>query len=118
MKVTDLDEIFSTPARLAIVASLARGQQLTFTTLGKRTGIADGNLHVQTGKLVAAGYLQRETVRSGGRTATRFELTERGRLSLMEYVRCLHEAVDSSFAATRATAEDDPPRRKDPSQVW
>jgi len=119
MKSQDLDETLGTPARLAIVATLAQGQQLTFTALGEQTGIADGNLHVQTKKLIAAGYLTREPVKQGGRTATRFELTERGRLAFSEHVRRLQEAAEGPIdRKARTTAEARPSRRSDPSRVW
>ena len=45
------------PARLAIIATAAGGERWTFTALGRETGLADGNLHVQTRKLTAAGFL-------------------------------------------------------------
>jgi len=118
MKLTDLDDALAAPARLAIVASLARGQRLTFTALREETGLADGNLHVQTRKLVAAGYLARERVQQGGRAATRFELTERGRLNFLEYVRRLREAAEGPFAAGRGGTGSEGRRAADPSRVW
>ncbi|MDD5718139.1 MAG: transcriptional regulator [Candidatus Krumholzibacteria bacterium] len=118
MKLADLDPALAAPARLAIVATLARGQRLTYTALREETGLADGNLHVQTRKLMAAGYLIRERVQQGARTATRFELTERGRLNFLEYVRRLREAGEDSFAAARGAAGADKRRPADPSRVW
>ena len=120
MNVRDLDDALGIPARRAIVATLAQGQRLTFTALGEQTGIADGNLHVQTRRLLDAGYLTAETVRQGRRTATRFELTERGRLAFVEHVRRLREAVEGPFgsAARGAGAESGDPRRGDRSRVW
>jgi DNA-binding MarR family transcriptional regulator len=129
MKVSELDDNLGVPARLAIVATLARAPQLTFMALGAQTGIADGNLHVQTRKLLAAGYLTRERVPRGSRTVTRFELTERGRLALKEYVRRLRDAAEGPFGAARAVepaAEPGPGATptagsrsgSDASQVW
>ncbi|HOX26149.1 MAG TPA: transcriptional regulator [Candidatus Krumholzibacteria bacterium] len=118
MKVTDLDETLAAPARLAIVATLARGHRLTFTVLREETGLADGNLHVQTRKLIEVGYLARERVQQGGRPVTRFELTERGRLGFLEYVRRLREAAEGPFAAARAAGESEGRRSADPSRVW
>ena len=119
MKVSDLDDTLGIPARLAIVATLARGQRLTFTALGEQTGIADGNLHVQTRKLIDAGYLTAERVKQGGRAATRFELSERGRLSFLEHVRKLQEAAEGPFGAARAARDESGPiGRDDRSRVW
>jgi DNA-binding transcriptional ArsR family regulator len=119
MKVNELDDNLGIPARLAIVATLARGQRLTFTALGEQTGIADGNLHVQTRRLLDAGYLTAEPVRQGGRNATRFELAERGRLAFVEHVRRLREAVEGPFGVARGvTGEAGAPRPGDRSRVW
>jgi DNA-binding MarR family transcriptional regulator len=118
MKLTELDEALGVPARLAIVATLARAQRLTYTALREETGLADGNLHVQTRKLIAAGYLTRERVQQGGRSATRFELTERGRLNFLEYVRRLREAAEGPFAAGKGPAGGTERRPADPSRVW
>lgn len=119
MKTSELDETLGIPARLAIVATLAGGQRLTFTALGEQTGIADGNLHVQTRKLIDAGYLTAERVKQGARAATRFELTERGRLSFLEHVRRLREAAEGPFGSNRAaTTESGPAGRDDRSRVW
>ena len=114
MKASDLDDTLGTPARLAIVATLARGQRLTFTALREQTGLADGNLHVQTRKLMEAGYLTSERVQQGSRQATRFELTERGRLAFLDHVRRLREAAEGPFGAAEAEAL----RKADRSRVW
>ncbi len=118
MKLSDLDPILAAPARVAIVASLARGQRLSFTALREETGLADGNLHVQTRKLMAAGYLIGERVPQRGRLATRFELTERGRLGFLEYVRRLREAAEGPFAAGRGATGGEGRRPTDPARVW
>lgn len=127
MKASEVDEHLGIPARLAIVATLALGQRLTFTGLREQTGIADGNLHVQTRKLLAAGYLTGERVRIGGRSVTRFELTERGRLAFVEMIRRLREAAEGPFGSGRpgaavgagsGAAAGMPPRPGDRSRVW
>lgn len=118
MKLADLDEVLAAPARLAIVATLALSQRLTYTALREETGLADGNLHVQTRKLVAAGYLTSEHVMQRGRRATRFELTERGRLKFLDYVRRLREAAEGPFCAGRDGAAGTGRRPADPSRVW
>ncbi len=118
MKVTDLEELLGTPARLAIMATLAQERQLTFTELGLETGIADGNLHVQTRKLVNAGYLTRERVTGEGRPFTHFEITERGRRVFREHVQRLREATGSPVSHSNPKAEAKPRHRSDPARVW
>jgi len=118
MKISDLDDILGTPARLVIIATLAQGQQLTFTALGRETGIADGNLHVQTGKLVAAGYLARERIKSGGRNATRFEITQQGRLAFREYVQRLHEAGQPTERPEHSPSGAKSYPKSDPARFW
>ncbi|MBK8165027.1 MAG: transcriptional regulator [bacterium] len=128
MKTSDVDDHLAIPARLAIVASLALGQRLTFTGLREQTGLADGNLHVQTRRLLGAGYLLGERVRVGGRSVTRFELTERGRLAFLELIRRLREAAEGPFGSGRTGtavgtgsgggATGTSPRPRERSRVW
>lgn len=128
MKAADVDDELGIPARLAIVATLAPGHRLTFTSLREQTGLADGNLHVQTRRLLAAGYLTVERVRQGGRPVSRFELTERGRLAFLELIRRLREAAEGPFGSGRAgtaagtgsgsAATGTSPRPRERSQVW
>jgi len=128
MKASDVDDHLDIPARLAIVATLAQGQRLTFTGLREQTGLADGNLHVQTRRLLAAGYLMGERVQQGGRSVTRFELTERGRLAFLELIRRLREAAEGPFGSGRAgtavgagsggAATGKSPRPRERSRVW
>jgi DNA-binding MarR family transcriptional regulator len=119
MKVRDVDELLVLPARLAIVASLAAGGRLTFSALGEETGLADGNLHVQTRRLVEGGYLLRSTERRGRRRVTCFELSDRGRAALQRQLERLHTAVEG-----RARDRSRPPARGelgspvDASRVW
>ena len=50
--------MISSPSRLAILAVLVPGPPVCFAEMKAATGLADGNLHVQTHKLADAGYLQ------------------------------------------------------------
>jgi len=118
MKVSDLDDTLGIPARLAIVATLAQGQRLAFTALGSETGIADGNLHVQTRKLIEAGYLTSERVKEEGRPFTRFEITDRGRRALRDHVQRLIEATNAPISPRKPKVEAKPRHRSDPARVW
>lgn len=118
MKVQEIDEMLGTPARLAIIATAAGSERLTFTELRRETGLADGNLHVQTGKLTAAGYLDRERERQGNRMVTCFELTERGRQAFQNHLRRLGRALTGDGRFARGDFSDRTGPGRDKSQVW
>ncbi len=128
MKYSDVDEMIGTPARLAILATAARppsteedGKRWSFMALRRETGLTDGNLHVQTGKLVDAGYLARDHARRGGRTVTCFELTEAGRSALRTLIARLRAAVEGPAKPRAEGRAPKPPRRGEPiddSRVW
>ena len=108
--------MLGTPARLAILVTTADGDRWTFTALRDETGLADGNLHVQTRKLTAAGFLSRDQVRQGNRTVTCFELTERGRRALEVHLQVLKEALGERSRIPSPRRESG--KHKDTSQVW
>ncbi len=118
MKVLDIDDILGAPARLAIIATAAGGERWTFTELRAETGLADGNLHVQTRKLTSAGYLAREQERRGNRTVTCFELTEKGRQAFQNHIRRLSRALSGDGRFTRGDFSDKRGPGRDKSQVW
>jgi DNA-binding MarR family transcriptional regulator len=109
------DEHLTSSARLSIIGCLVPGEPLTFTELKQRTGVADGNLHVQTRKLAAAGYIQITKVPRGTRSLTRFRITELGLASLKLHVRKLQEIVATEAKVVRPSPAAP---RKDGSQVW
>jgi len=125
MKAKDLDEMLGVSARLAIVATVAtlpasRGvARWTFTVLKKETGLADGNLHVQTRKLAGAGYLHSHRIRQGNRVVTCFDLTDKGRRALRLFIGRLRDALEGGSGFSDLSV--DRPRKpssEDGSQVW
>ena len=121
MNARQIDELLGTPARLAIVASLAVCESLAFTDLGRETGLADGNLHVQTRKLLQAGYITGSKGRRGNRQVTCFALTDLGRERFRSHVRQLAAAggittVGGGGSQGRPRLRRAPDR--DDSQVW
>ena len=127
MKARDIDILLGTPARLAIAASLSGGGPLTFTQLRQETGLADGNLHVQTKRLLEAGYLEAGKMRSGNRILTSFQLTKLGLESYLAHVRMLSRVVTGrlGFASSSGRALENGSgvsgrgsSGKDDSQVW
>ncbi len=125
MKAQDMDELLGTNARLAIVLTLADHKPWTFTALRNETGLADGNLHVQARKLVAAGYLEAEKVQQGNRLVTAFRLSSHGWDQLRNQGRQLGRALGltGSDLNMRSVGDGGIPSsnkhaRKDGSQVW
>jgi DNA-binding MarR family transcriptional regulator len=118
MKVKDIDETLGAPARLAIIATVAAGERWTFTGLRMETGLADGNLHVQTRKLTAAGYLASNRERQGNRMVTCFELTEKGRQAFQSHLRQLNQALSGDGRFVRGDLSEKTGPGRDKSQVW
>jgi DNA-binding transcriptional ArsR family regulator len=109
------DEMISSPARLAILAALVPGRPVSFAEMKIETGLADGNLHVQTHKLADAGYLRIRKTRQGRRSVTEFCLTELGLERFRLHVLKLQEILDAKAAMGRRAR---PARRADDSAVW
>ncbi len=125
MKAQDMDDLLGTNARLAIVLTLADHKPWTFTALRNETGLADGNLHVQARKLVAAGYLEAEKVKQGNRLVTAFRLSSHGWDQLQAHGQQLGRALgmpafDSTLRKMGGGYSPSPKKRSrnDDSQVW
>ena len=105
----------TSPARLAILAALVPGSPKSFTELREETGLADGNLHVQTSKLKDVGYIERLKDRRGGRACTLFRITEEGLARFKLHVRKLQTILEteSGVIAPRTGRP-----KGDASQVW
>lgn len=115
MKMRALDPLLGTPARLAIMATLADGRDWTFTELREATGLADGNLHVQTAKLAEGGYLRIRKIKRGARTATCYRAEDEGLEALRQHVEKLQRAVAGQRPSKTATQAG---RKADDSRVW
>ena len=111
----DFDEHLMSSARLSIVACLFSSEARTFTELKRATGLTDGNLHVQTRKLAAVGYVEIIKGTRGQRPLTRFRITEHGIASLKLYARKLEAILSTESGVIRPTK---PTARPDRSQVW
>jgi DNA-binding MarR family transcriptional regulator len=109
------DENITSPARLAIIACLVSGEARSFTDMKRAAGLGDGNLHVQTRRLAGAGYIEIIKGQRGGRSWTRFRITEHGLAALKLYVRKLETILASEVGVIRPAR---PSPRPDKSQVW
>ena len=111
----EFDELLTSSARLGILASLFPGAPVTFTDLKSSTSLADGNLHVQTRKLAAAGYIEIQKGSRGGRSLTHFRITELGVESMKLHVRKLQTILATENGEIRIRSASS---RTDDSQVW
>ncbi len=118
MKFDDLDPVLAAPARVAILATLADGNWWLFSDMRAETRLADGNLHVQTRKLMEAGYIRGEKVTVGGRRVTRFRLAETGRQALTDHVRRLERALKQEEATGTQGSVKAAVSRDDGGRVW
>jgi DNA-binding MarR family transcriptional regulator len=112
---TLFDPMLVFSSRLAIVACLANGEPMSFTELSKATGLADGNLHVQTRKLEEAGYLRATRTGGRGRGRTLFRLTEAGERRLRRLIATLEQSLERR-PIPRPTPGS--PADRDDSRVW
>ncbi len=115
MHVRDLDENLSATARLAVLTTLFPGEPVSFSDLKTRTGIADGNLHVQTRRLASAGLLSITKLPTGKRTQTMFRITDDGVVRLRIQVQRLVAVVTGDEGAILPQAARE---RYDESRVW
>lgn len=111
------DPLLVFSSRLAVVACLAHGEPMSFMELRNATGLADGNLHVQASRLVAAGLVERWREAAGGsRARTFYRITPEGRRRLRDLVNRLELSLEQ--APPGRTGGTVKPRREDDSRVW
>jgi DNA-binding transcriptional ArsR family regulator len=113
--VKRFDDMISSSARLAILARLVPGEAIPFTELKRETGLADGNLHVQTAKLAEVGYVEIRKRRRGRRPITEYRITELGLERFRFFVRQLEAVLDSEAGVIRPVLASE---RRDDSEVW
>ncbi|MBU0740730.1 transcriptional regulator [bacterium] len=109
------DTILASPARLLVVAALMPGRPLSFMELRNNTGLADGNLHVQTRNLESAGIVSIRKSAQGRRSVTTFQITEAGVTRFRRFVRRLQTVLDLEVGGIHPSPGED---RIDDSQVW
>ncbi len=109
------DEMISAPCRLGILATLVPGLPVSFMDMKAKTSLSDGNLHVQTRKLAAVGYIDIGKGMKGRRTVTEFRLTELGLERLRLYVMKLQAVLDAETQVTRPSQQA---AQHDDSAVW
>lgn len=101
--LSDLDSVFHTPARLAIVTALfAHPRGLSFVELRSLCDLTDGNLSRQLRKLEAAGAVSITKEFSGRMPLTTAYLTAEGRDRYLTYIGRLESLVNTARSARRS----------------
>jgi DNA-binding MarR family transcriptional regulator len=92
-----LDPVIHAPARLRIAVTLAtlpRGDTVSFTRLQDLMALTPGNLITHLRKLEIAGYIRMDKTGSGVNAVTAVSLTEDGRAALENYTATLRKLLD------------------------
>jgi len=98
-----IDETIHQRTRLAIMATLAGVDSLTFVELKARLGLTDGNLSVHASALEQAGYVRIEKAFQGKKPLTTLSMTAAGRAALERYVNLLQSILKGSGGQDSAT---------------
>ena len=109
------DPMILSPARMAIIISILKHDPLSFSDLKERTGLADGNLHVQCRKLIQAGYISSTRHTGTGRPRTLYSLTDSGQNAIILHFRKLKDLIEPIDQPIHTRPRR---RRSDDSQVW
>lgn len=87
------DGLLHAPARLAVMAMLAGGDELDFKLLRDRLDLTDGNLSSHLRKLEEAGYLRCAKGFLGRRPRSTYTIRAKGRAALSRHVAELERIV-------------------------
>lgn len=93
----NINEIFHSRIRLAIVATLASCQTADFNFLKSNVNTTDGNLSVHLKKLEDNQYLRVKKKFIDNKPRTFYTLTSRGRKDFQAYIDSLRVFIDRGF---------------------
>jgi len=82
---TECDRVIHEPARLKIMAILARGEEVDFNFLLGAFKLTRGNLSRHMEKLEAANYVKVKKSYSGNVPKTGYQITQKGAKALSQY---------------------------------
>lgn len=100
-----LERIFHERGRLAICTCLiAHPSGLSFTELQAACDLTDGNLNRHLHALAEVGVVATDKQRTGGRPATVYRITKRGRQRFLSYVDELESVVRDVHERSGASA--------------
>lgn len=84
-ELANLDKLIHEPARLAILSALSACDSADFIALRKLTGLSDGNLSVQLGKLQEAGLVNMQKQFIENKPNTNVKITKKGMTAVQGY---------------------------------
>ncbi len=93
LDLSEIDAAIHAPARLAIMALLASGDELDFVRLRERLGLTDGNLASHLRRLEEAGYVECTKGFAGRRPRTAYRILPRGRQAFERHVASLERIL-------------------------
>lgn len=93
LDLSEIDAAIHAPARLAIMALLASGDELEFTQLRERLGLTDGNLASHLRRLEEAGYVRCSKSFAGRRPRTAYRILPKGRRAFERHVAGLERIL-------------------------
>jgi DNA-binding MarR family transcriptional regulator len=88
-----IDPVLQAPARLAVMAMLATGDEVEFTLIRDRLDLTDGNLASHLRKLEDAGYVACSKGFVGRRPRTTYQILPRGRAAFVRHVAGLERII-------------------------
>ncbi len=91
----NLDAIFHSRIRLAVISALVKGGTLDFGEIKTLTGATEGNLATHLRKLEDADYVLMEKGFRGRRPLTTYTLTDSGREGFLSYIESLASFIDT-----------------------
>jgi len=91
----NLDVIFHSRIRLAVISALVKGGTLDFNEIKALTGATEGNLATHLRKLEDAAYVLMEKGFRGRRPRTTYTLTDAGREGFLSYIESLASFIDT-----------------------
>jgi DNA-binding MarR family transcriptional regulator len=97
--LSGIDAAIHSPARLAIMALLVRGDELEFTLLRERLALTDGNLAAHVRKLENAGYVRCTKSFVARKPRTAYRITPRGLSAFDRHVAVLERVVGTAGKA-------------------
>ena len=94
-RALELDPLIHDRLRLAMLAALSVGGDMSFTDLRQACDATDGNLASHSRRLEAAGYIKSTKKTGGKRPQTILRLSARGRRALQRYLDHMKAVMDA-----------------------
>ena len=88
-----LNDIIHSRLRLAVISTLIHYGESDFNFIKKSTGSSDGNLSINTKKLIECGYLVSQKEFINDKPVTKYSITEKGKRDYEIYINRLLKLI-------------------------